>query len=374
MSDNHLTQPPTTDNNNNNNIGGTRTYQPYWCYQCNRTVRIAPSSNPSDVACPRCFGQFVRELDVEIRPRSLVDNTDYDPSPEARLLEALSLMLDPAIGRRFNHGQYDRDEAEFRGLIPFLRRRHRHDQEGTDTWDPAESTAQTQAPQPPRPAARTRRRNRSFDGVTTETNPAEPESESGLRNRPRTWILLRPLDPSSPLAPIFRPENTGTPGVSLRDYFFGPGMNELIEELTQNDRPGPAPAPDSVISAVPTVKIRESHLNKDSEYCPVCKEEFEVGGEAKELPCKHIYHPDCIVPWLRLHNSCPVCRKELPVGDDDRRGSESSVTSRASRGNLRWTRLASFWPFRSRYRQIVPQRDHDHDHDDHNPTSRSGQF
>ncbi|PON59839.1 43kDa postsynaptic protein [Parasponia andersonii] len=362
MSDNHLTQPPTTDNNNN---GGTRTYPPYWCYQCNRAVRIAPSSNPSDVVCPRCFGQFVRELDVEIRPRLLVDDTDYDPSPEGRLLEALSLMLDPAIGRRFNHGLYDRDEAEFPWLIPFLWRRYRRDQEGTDTWDPAESTAQTQAPQPPRPAPRTRRRNRSFDGVTTERNPAEPESESGLRNRPRTWILQRPLDPSSP----FQPENTGTPRVSLRDYFFGSGMNELIEELTQNDRPGPAPAPDSVISAIPTVKIRESHLNKDSECCPVCKEEFEVGMKAKELPCKHIYHSDCIVPWLRLHNSCPVCRKELPVGDDDRRGSESSVTSPANQRNLWWTRLASFWPFRSRYRQIVPQPDHDRI-----PTSRSGQF
>uniref|UniRef100_A0ACD6AK24 Uncharacterized protein n=1 Tax=Avena sativa TaxID=4498 RepID=A0ACD6AK24_AVESA len=149
---------------------------------------------------------------------------------------------------------------------------------------------------------------------------------------PRHWVIYRGEDdddtprprrrrvPSPPPAPGTRggmdgpdTNDAGPPAVGFNpaEFFTGPNLNALIEGLTQDDRPGPAPAPASAIDSLPTVRVSPAHM-ADGSQCPVCKEEFELGETARELPCKHAYHSDCIVPWLRLHNSCPVCRQELP--------------------------------------------------------------
>lgn len=106
---------------------------------------------------------------------------------------------------------------------------------------------------------------------------------------------------------------------NLGDYFFGPGLEQLIQQLAENDpnRYGTPPASKSAIEALPDIKITEELLASDSSQCAVCKDTFELNEVAKQMPCKHIYHADCIIPWLELHNSCPVCRYELPTDDPD---------------------------------------------------------
>ncbi|RWW01675.1 hypothetical protein BHE74_00053742 [Ensete ventricosum] len=105
---------------------------------------------------------------------------------------------------------------------------------------------------------------------------------------------------------------------NIGNYVRGSGFNDLIEQLTRNDGHGPPPASQSAIDAMPTVKINQRHQRGDS-HCPVCKEKFELGTEALEMPCNHLYHSDCIIPWLVRHNSCPVCRHRLPSPGSTRR-------------------------------------------------------
>lgn len=109
--------------------------------------------------------------------------------------------------------------------------------------------------------------------------------------------------------------------------------------------PQPPPALDSSVEALPTIVISE----KDA-HCPICKDEFEIGGEARELPCRHFYHSDCISPWLEIHNTCPVCRFELQCHnrccDQVNNGDvESYMDEEANVLNLWWTQLISLWPF-----------------------------
>ncbi|KAA8517381.1 hypothetical protein F0562_017674 [Nyssa sinensis] len=121
----------------------------------------------------------------------------------------------------------------------------------------------------------------------------------------------------------FRRENGG-------DYFEaeGPRLEEFVEQLAdRNDRRPPPPAPESSIDAMPTIKISQRHIRSESD-CPVCKEKFVLGSRARKMPCNHIYHSDCIVPWLLQHNSCPLCRQELVSGDG--RGNQTPIPQRIS--------------------------------------------
>ncbi|CAK9170435.1 unnamed protein product, partial [Ilex paraguariensis] len=146
---------------------------------------------------------------------------------------------------------------------------------------------------------------------------------------------------------VLRRENGG-------DYFVGPGVEEFFEHISSDDQRVPPPASRSLIDALPTVKILKKHVRSDS-HCAVCKEKFELGSQAKKLPCKHIYHLDCIVPWLEQRSSCPVCRQELaPQRSGDGSNGQNRSGSRNIMGrenrNLNRERRSSWsflWPFRS---------------------------
>lgn len=45
--------------------------------------------------------------------------------------------------------------------------------------------------------------------------------------------------------------------------------------------------------------------------CGVCLDSFQLDDAAIALPCKHVYHEDCLVPWLKTSGTCPTCRHAL---------------------------------------------------------------
>ncbi|KAF7111928.1 hypothetical protein CFC21_111884 [Triticum aestivum] len=74
----------------------------------------------------------------------------------------------------------------------------------------------------------------------------------------------------------------------------------------------------SVVATFPVMPWRDLHKKKramveaEDERCPVCLTAFEEGDSLRLLPhCSHVFHPECIDPWLQRRATCPLCWANL---------------------------------------------------------------
>ncbi|KAE8720793.1 E3 ubiquitin ligase BIG BROTHER [Hibiscus syriacus] len=69
-----------------------------------------------------------------------------------------------------------------------------------------------------------------------------------------------------------------------------------------------------LIDLLPTsrCKFRSFLLRKKSrERCVICQTRYKIGEQQMKLPCKHVYHSECIMKWLSINKVCPVCNNEV---------------------------------------------------------------
>ncbi|BFZ58710.1 hypothetical protein PYCC9005_005775 [Savitreella phatthalungensis] len=59
---------------------------------------------------------------------------------------------------------------------------------------------------------------------------------------------------------------------------------------------------------------RHAYLPKDgvNTECVICLDTFIDDEEVLQLPCHHVYHPDCITKWLvERKRVCPICKSDV---------------------------------------------------------------
>lgn len=217
----------------------------YWCYRCNKYVRVRARDV---ILCPECGRGFVEEINAG-RHRSHRHRRSLASSE-------MHFYSSPAI----EHGS--------------IREPHRHRRNGSEYSD--------------------------FDPVIVLRGPTTTGGGSHrLYFYDGAGSSLREIP------------------ASVSGFLVGSGFDLLLGLLGRFESNGVvrcenSPASKAAIESLPTIRVDSTRVATDS-HCAVCKEPFELQTEAREMPCKHIYHSDCILPWLSLTNSCPLCRHELPA-------------------------------------------------------------
>lgn len=268
----------------------------YWCHMC--AAVVSPAEGEAEMKCPLCHSGFLEEMETA-RGATVAavatDDGDGDGTvaqvypggadrPSSIWAHAILSTVDSSVRRRRNRRQqeaagdvYDWNDPEFslrrRRVTAFLRLLH-------ELRD------------------RQLQRLEAAAGVALEGDQLTPFGRS---------LFIGAAGGGG----------GSEHGVALGDYFLGPSLDALVQQLAENDagRQGTPPAKKEAVEAMPIVEIPSGN-DDDTASCPVCLEDYAAGERAREMPCRHRFHANCIVPWLEMHSSCPVCRFQLPATDD----------------------------------------------------------
>ncbi|OXM78657.1 hypothetical protein C364_03586 [Cryptococcus neoformans Bt63] len=345
---------------------------PFWlCHECGAQMR--PVTVDGTPHCASCNGEFIEILDPEINP-----DPDYElpPPPPTRPGQQTPSRFDPHFLSNFppppqSEGsssparQRDTNNTGnfLSSLFSMLGTGARQGNEETPRRpppsfhrEPSASQRNGQAQNADRPGLRTYSfnfgnargsvtvgtfgSNFGRQGYRTNNGPTSPSGNlfndpdpfrvdpfdarfrpPGDGNRDNNGDMPLPLGANEALQIIAALLDGNPPpnGGNLGDFATSDAdfMRILQETFMEAAGPqGPVPANETVIEGLPRFTFDTDSLAKSQfRDCPVCKDDFEIGNEVMLIPCGHIYHPDCLVPWLRQNGTCPVCRFSL-VSED----------------------------------------------------------
>ena len=230
--------------------------QLYFCYQCNHSVTITPSPT-SDLTCPTCHGEFLEELEnPNPNPNPFFPNPFFysssSSSPDLPVPGALPLLFSSSSSS--SASPIFNDLSALFGPHP-----HPHAGFAPTRSSPSPSPSPFDDPDAFNPFVFLQNYLQNLGGNV------EVVINSGGDQSFRTGV------------------GVGSPNFNLGDYFFGPGLEQLIQQLAENDpnRYGTPPASKSAVQTLPDVKISQDLLASDSSQCAIYKDSFELCEEAK---------------------------------------------------------------------------------------------
>ncbi|KAJ3486857.1 hypothetical protein NLG97_g6535 [Lecanicillium saksenae] len=102
-------------------------------------------------------------------------------------------------------------------------------------------------------------------------------------------------------------------------------VSNLMEANPQSN--AAPPASDQALASLPRRTLDEDLRSEDGNTeCSICIDGMKEGETILSLPCRHSFHDECVVMWLKEHNTCPICRAPM----EGRAGGRSNANHASS--------------------------------------------
>jgi hypothetical protein len=113
---------------------------------------------------------------------------------------------------------------------------------------------------------------------------------------------------------LFNPANAAMGDAVYSQEALDRIITNLMEQNPQSN--AAPPASERALEHLERKKVTKELLGEDDTVdCTICLDSFEEGQTATFLPCKHWFHDECVMLWLKEHNTCPVCRTPIETRD-----------------------------------------------------------
>lgn len=87
--------------------------------------------------------------------------------------------------------------------------------------------------------------------------------------------------------------------LNVSDY-FNDNLEDVKVTLTQDD-----------FNKLNEIKVSKENYENYKRECNICMDDYKIDDLVIEVPCKHVFHKECIENWLCKEKiSCPICRTD----------------------------------------------------------------
>jgi hypothetical protein len=183
---------------------------------------------------------------------------------------------------------------------------------------------------------RTRDRSNSANSITEVDLSRHPSLASVYRKSVKCLTLrelnsMFPAVPYSEMAYNMKLQNINSSNIYTT--LTNTSANSTAEITQEHDTLGPTHTNTQLFEAYPPVRPKRVHDSDDEDednndqydlgpyednVCIICQGDLESDDMVRMLSCHHIFHDECVSPWiLEKNGTCPLCKrdltKEIPV-------------------------------------------------------------